>query len=607
MIKYPCTIMKDGTKTEMTTLPKPAARGRRPEAFEVSFCPPISIQKLLYESPLYSSQKGRDLRILILADQKSERWPDFLDSALQLGQMKDTKLTFTVSVKDPEKARDNYLQKRPALRRFVDVAAGDEALPLYDRDKYGQIRFCDPTVLCGQKKGSSVTNKSGAEYIIIEGEYQYILSDLGTPEKNNKVVNLYTDLRSTLCGEQEGYTVAVMPPVSENNHVQIPASLVYMAFCADLVWGGTMEVDMQEKLNAFLQDDPYRIASSLAFVLSLRYKLHSVGIDGTNEEMAEQFSQLIRMRGMDENGKPNEAEETLRILAALEHRRWVLEKVTDGWDAPLKEDGSLDLERIVALNDTKDKHHKLHPCIVRSTSDMPLSSEKYTKNNHKEWRKTPSGLDELDAMSVSLYKLFYKKADAFRKQDPMNKNSDLMALHQLLDCCKDPVVEDSFRRYEFCLSNILSGSKKYAEMYSFYQNQLFCAAEALPETVRDEVKSRTKLIGNAFFAARESCLFHDFKGIDFKMILQIYSDIPPHRKHGGDLYRWCADHERTDLSERCISYSIKSKESPFAVLVFSQSKARVSPAAPEGDDAVSGEPACSEGSHLQCCLCPGCP
>ena len=503
-----------GAESEMNAAEIPE-KTKKQESFAVSFCPPLSIQNLLYEYPLYRSQNGETLHILIFTNEKSKCFADFLDAALQLGQMKDTRLLFTIAVRNPQKVCENYLSTRPALSRFVDIAAGGEdALPAYDPEKYGQIRFCEPQVLFGDKKGS-VKTKSIAFHILQEGQYQYIVSDLGTPEKDREIVELYTELCKDAC------TVAAMPPASSQSRIKIPVDLVYMAFCADLVWSGSMEFDMQQKLNAFLQGDSYGIASSLAFVLSLQYKLHSIGIDGTNQEMAEKFHQLILQCGTEADGKPNAAEQTVRLLAALEHRRWVLEKISIGWDAPRKADGSLDLESIAALDDTKDKENKLHPCIVFSTPDMPLLSEEYTKENHKKWRKSPQGLDELDAMSVSLYKLFYKKADDFRKQDPLAKNHDLQELRHLLGTSSNPAVRDSLRRYEFCLSNILSGSQKYAETYSFYQNQLCSAANAVSRTVSDQVKMRTAMVGKAFFAARESCLFHDFKEIDRKMIMQI--------------------------------------------------------------------------------------
>ena len=117
----------------------------------------------------------------------------------------------------------------------------------------------------------------------------------------------------------------------------------------------------------------YYYESSLGFALSIRYKLSCLGIQGTDyKEMAKMYAAKLEA---EKNGD-QDALRDFRDMIAFEHRRWTVEKLVNGWQAPLDAEGNIDFERCVMmgrmLNKTHDADKKLHPCIVRSTSAMPL-------------------------------------------------------------------------------------------------------------------------------------------------------------------------------------------------------------------------------------------
>ena len=90
-----------------------------------------------------------------------------------------------------------------------------------------------------------------------------------------------------------------------------------MTFNTHIVWDNTLNYDRKEKWDK-LRGNRYDYTSSMMFALSIRYKLHSIGIDFTDElDGAEAFkAQVLDARETDDSAK-----EKFERLTALEHRR----------------------------------------------------------------------------------------------------------------------------------------------------------------------------------------------------------------------------------------------------------------------------------------------
>ena len=103
-------------------------------------------------------------------------------------------------------------------------------------------------------------------------------------------------------------------------------------------------------------------------------------------------------------------------LVNLEHKRWVLEKVTDGWRGISGEDHERMLKELVSESGLRsklyDKEKRIHHCIAFSTDDTPLNSDEYNENNKQKWSEYPIDpkLDELDRISVEMHQALTEQA-----------------------------------------------------------------------------------------------------------------------------------------------------------------------------------------------------
>jgi hypothetical protein len=138
-----------------------------------------------------------------------------------------------------------------------------------------------------------------------------------------------------------------------------------MAFNAHSIW--ETETNYYARKQNF--KEPYNHDSSVDNVLSLKYKLHSIGIDldkMDTKEAAETF--LTRMVEKSSVGPG-----LINNLIWLEHRRWITERVCTGWTA------LTDLSWCLNGNE-KDEDGKRNVCIVPSRNDQMLSGW-----THKKW------------------------------------------------------------------------------------------------------------------------------------------------------------------------------------------------------------------------------
>lgn len=170
----------------------------------------------------------------------------------------------------------------------------------------------------------------------------------------------------------------------------IDSDLLRMALNLHMTWSLTKTQNYHEIMKEF--KDPYYRLSSISSVLSIPYKLRSIGL---NMEDEENLNKLLEK--MDESDSDNKK---IYKLIQCEHRRWVIEKAIDGWKPPKNKEGYYSDEiyqQFAKKLDVKDKKNKIHACMVRSEKDMPLRH--FIK---KDWMKKQNDhvLDPLDELSV---------------------------------------------------------------------------------------------------------------------------------------------------------------------------------------------------------------
>ena len=436
------------------------------------------IQNLLFNKPLidWTSDNSKINVLVVGSDNVAQK---FIDICLEVGQIPDHELTITAVSNDFETAKQNYLKDRPALNKFINV---DGELNNSRLEIYANLNFKPET------------------FLNFVADYRYIFistdNDLMNDFQNNSV-----------------FCVRYSELTAENNSIN--PDLERMAFNTHLSWLDSLNVDMANELANFNADE-YNKNSSMSFALSIRYKLRSIGIDDSNfERAAEEF--LAKLN--DKNNK-----KFLEKMIAYEHRRWVVEKLINGWQV------LTDFENCIKIGSVKDEDQKLHPCIVRGDINLNLQDESYNKNVRRKWDNPhiDQNLDELDSMSINLHQFFCQKAHSFKKSDPFN-NGNVAELEKIISKQTNALIKTAYKRYRLCLENILAGSFDfsnketaitgsygYSKQYKFYEKILVDSLANIPTAL-----NLVKKIRADFFPAIECNLYRDYKYIDRALLDKI--------------------------------------------------------------------------------------
>ena len=505
------------------------ASARNPKANYTD--PVIAIQKLLYEHPLFNEAitQKQDLNILVLGS--GDYGQKFIDIAMQVGQMQDVTLCIDAYSDDPDSDKDTYLRFRPAMSDFIMID-GEWTPKKYE--PYAALNF-KAIRIDGEHgsfyKNNVSANKAILESICTEKEYHYVFVALGTEQITHDIAHQCARNILDLTGEPA--TVAYIsatrkyPDRNENTTAypvyigeemgteDILENLEQMAVNTDSVWFGEANIDVPTRLSEF-RKDTYRFSSSLAFVLSIKYKLLSVGIDSDDpEESAGRFDEEIL------SSDTEEAREKFRKMAYLEHRRWVLDRLSDGWKAPWNEKGEFALKPFIALGRSRDNVNRIHPCIVYGTEDNPLDSEEYQKNHREKWDigEIDPALDDLDRMSLELHRTYGEYKEQLKQNNFLN--TGVMADIQAMIPAEAEEAVSAFRRFQFAVKNILNGVESYSRQYNSYKNALEAALNSLDDSKSTLISTRLNAISRDLFAVREFNLYRNYKAQDDELLRKI--------------------------------------------------------------------------------------
>ncbi|MDO4322181.1 MAG: DUF1887 family CARF protein [Lachnospiraceae bacterium] len=505
--------------------------------------PVIVMQKLLYEHPLYEALPEDAKAIHVLVAGSGPYRQKFIDLCLQAGQMKGVSLHIQAVSEAPGEDRESYLQSRPAVSEFVNV---DGSMEGKEEKAYGTLNFIslseaadleEETELCESdtEKNKKLISALVDQAAVQERPYNYIFVALGSDRLNYSAAKFFAEAvrgwepknPCPVCYiSQRGkrltkkdqaarlYPVCINEPITSEN---VDLKLEQLAFHTHLSWNSSLNIDVNEELQKF-REDKYNYVSSLDYALSIKYKLRSVGIKAEdNLEAARLFSaEILEHQNADPqiDPKASEAKKKFNTLAALEHRRWVLSKITDGWTAPRDDKGRLKLEECVINRSLRNPDLLTHLCILFGTEATPLSGPEYQKDGRRKWDdpNIDPGLDELDRMSVELHQCCRLYAEKFKKTNPL-QSQDLEALWHLISEEDEEVIR-AYRQFRFCLKNILNGSEGYTRQYHYYEGMLRDSLERTSVEIKNQAEERLPLIFRAFYPVIEANLYRDYKAND---------------------------------------------------------------------------------------------
>lgn len=456
----------------------------------------LILQNLLFRRPLYNylsenTEKGRrELCIIVVGFRENGRC--FLKTALQAAQMPDIVVSVVIYAENVEKEKQEYLNDNPLFSEFFEVDPegrdiNDSAFDLDTEEYYGRVFFRQlPKNLSGEPDAAQIEIMNDAYYVFADLERDSINKEiaekLAAPDKNCccSYVWYNDEKRSYLYEHQKKYLFPICMRYDKRKEY-ISLKLEHLAENAHMIWG-------KKPSDKELLDKPYYFESSVSYVLSIPYKLYYVGIEYNISENSRLSDDLKAAEAFFDYISHTENSSSLNTMAAYEHRRWVTEKITDGWTRIETNDYCNEEDP------NKNNKYKRHCCLVKGGADIPLSEEEYQKDGCRKWDSTAyNELDELDKVSILIHqerKRRFKEATCGRSPNQY--------ITKLSDCFPEGWNENSTLYNAFCIfafgfRSLWHGDRIYANEYK--QNR-----EVFKKVIKQQITDASTI------ASLESCL-----------------------------------------------------------------------------------------------------
>ncbi len=470
----------------------------------------LSLQYHLYEHPLYECSKEGEKEINVLVIGFGNYGQKFMDLCLQAGQIRDKRLDVTV-ITDDVTDKTIYLSERPELAEFFNI---DNSL-LAQQDSYGNITFEASRLERDDKSENANIMKNIIHKHYNNKHLHCVFIALGDDELN------YFAARACECVVEEKTSITYI--CEENNSSCEKANLFYplyinkdirthhlyseierMAFNTHLIWEKNLNTDYKTVKAEYRK--PYNHDSCVSSVLSLKYKLYSMGIALETTS----FNNAARLFHQKLSGK--NSRKLRNELIWIEHRRWVTEKLCLGW------------RRIRNLEDcangmTKDERHKRHICIVKSRPDQKLATEYTTNENHRKWDTASdaelSQLDELDLMSVKLHRMFARKAQMAKGHNLLSENS-IASIRSSLESNMRAMV--AFQEWYTCLKDIWNGDDEKIHLQKGLKERFLKATDEMSYENKTSIRGQVKALEATFYPVFASMEYRNWKQDDVAFV-----------------------------------------------------------------------------------------
>lgn len=458
-----------------------------------------AIQNLLYEHPLYDYISNEQVNILVLGYSAfSEK---FIDFAFEMAQVSGYKLNISV-VSENEESKDLYLSMRPSFHDFFSVDDGNV------KGTYGSLTF--KTVHFGNLEDDI------SELLLNDnnGKYAYLFIGSDDEAFNEKAADVCAMCRDLLDAD------FVINCVTESNELTSDINYLHsddtiekhkdyrllkrMAFNCHLVWNDSQLLDMRKLQRQFQAN--YNFTACISYVISVKYKLKSIGIDFLDKKAPEKFSQLL-------NSKDSTDKEFIEDMIAGEHARWNVNMICRGFKTAKP-------DKYVAGKETKAAGY--HPCLVIGTGVLNLSKPEWKNNNYEKWNDCSeeewASLDSLDRVSVRLHREYLKQAEKIKGNNIISQ-ADIDAIHKLLE--GNIKVTSVFDKFYICLQEINAGNSSKTSLYEHYYSELCKVISQMPVQQSKIVRKRIDTLVASFSTILESEKYIDYKKYDADLIRKI--------------------------------------------------------------------------------------
>lgn len=404
----------------------------------------LSMLYHLYKHPLTANapQAKKTLDLLLVGCGSLGQL--FLDCALSLAQCCGRQLSVRVLSADHaigKRDKELYLMRRPALADFFEI---DDSTVT---PSYGHICFSHAEFIPGDLPQNIALAR---ETLRTEKHPDYIFVALGDDAINRSVALAYVSATSGARGCRIHYAHAGVP--CERTDRAIPLNLAVsfakdpafavleqMALNAHICWKNGADTPLSKIKEEFRS--PYFYLSSLTYALSVQYKLEQLGIHLQEPCQAADAFRLALSQG---------GRTLLGELVAAEHRRWITEKLCDGF-TPL-----------TSGNIRRDLRKKQHVCLVHAEADLTLADWSHDRWDHATDADL-SPLDPLDRVSVERHLSFLAQAEQIRTTVSPASMHPVLQLRAL--CDRTAESKRAFSEWYTCLSRLWDKDAQQARSY----------------------------------------------------------------------------------------------------------------------------------------------
>ena len=457
----------------------------------------------LYKKTLFEYVPAESESVEVLIVGFGNYGQSFLDCCLQTGQILGKKLNVRVISNDHadgNKDRSIYLAARPTISEFFSIDGNNCEAP------YGYICFESREFARGDlKKNKEIAAKIASQY----NKSHYVFVALGDDMLNKNVAQaIYSSFKGVKeCSVNFAYDGEEITGRSYGNPIymsrDITAEPLYrdierMAFNAHLIWESGLNIDLAKSYAKF--KDLYNYNSSFSNAVAIKYKLYSFGIamDDLTVAAAQYYEKIV-----------SSSKHLKNELMALEHRRWVCEKICLGWVR------NQNLESCLTLP-PNDKKSKRHVTLVRSTPATPLQTPYWTLSKWDTAGKEDlDALDELDRVSVRLHQVYKNEADRIKRESTL-LDSTMLQLKNITK--KNESVSIAFSEWYSCLSLLWNSNDNPSREYDMLKDELTESLAALSDKDAKTAKVLIELIDARFSIILNSMRYVDYKNHDANFV-----------------------------------------------------------------------------------------
>lgn len=490
-IGYPryeaCEVFEEDLRACRQSLLKPKTLPAK-----TSLSDSAQLQKLFwthfYRHPLIEKRAERADEFCVLIAGNGPLAAGVLDHVLILGQMTPF---LHVSVIGMEGVKD-YLAKRPALGEFFTIQ--DQTV----EESCGQIEFHALNAALGIGRTASMLERF-AENCPSSLLRVYLCFD---EERKN------TALRRMLArsiGRDRVFTESMLRLESELDTGAME-EIERIGLNVHLSWDCGRNPILCDQIKAYQQ--PYYRIASILMGLSLPTKITEAQVEytGLNRwQIAQAFCD--RMQSM----TPSKKYAYLCEQTYIEHRRWMAQKVVDGF-VPKSIESSVAGSHI-------DFERREHVCLVRSSrnekQNHPLDLDALLEEGIFV---DESVLDELDQVSVDLSSRRQALSQSLSEIGLIDLDA-LKAAGRLLNAA--PASRDALARYLSCAKEVAQGSRQALRYYTKLKDMVLAGLESADPVIRTIVSTQISTFDERFAPVLLAAKKMDFKKLDTTLVESI--------------------------------------------------------------------------------------